>query len=101
MRRNLQAMSPEDFKIDFGSAPPGYSYTAQRPKPIALTSPLHTAPFTSCHVNRSNRILDMTAAEDIATPELVRQLHTIPFTLRATVANGDTVPTVSMISAKT
>ena len=43
----------------------------------------------------------MTAAEDIATPELVRQLHTIPFTLRATVANGDTVPTVSMISAKT
>ena len=42
----------------------------------------------------------MTAAEDIATPELVRQLHTIPFTLRATVANGDTVPTVSMISAK-
>lgn len=81
--------------------PPGYSYTAQRPKPIALTSPLHTTPFTSCHVNRSNRILDMTAAEDIATPELVRQLHTIPFTLRATVANGDTVPTVSMISAKT
>jgi hypothetical protein len=43
----------------------------------------------------------MTAAEDIATPELVRQLHTIPFTLRARVANGDTVPTVSMISAKT
>ncbi|MGB1174261.1 MAG: hypothetical protein ACPG37_01025 [Luminiphilus sp.] len=43
----------------------------------------------------------MTAAEDIATPELVRQLHTFPFTLRATVANGDTAPTASMILAKT